>query len=276
MKLCKYALILLIFSSCATNEYIPRIKGLKIDAKTHTAKGQDKRIKFLVMHYTVADYPSSINILTNKQVSSHYLVGDVADENKIYQLVREDKRAWHAGVSYWQGRTNLNDSSIGIEIVNKGFVEKDGERIFFPFEGKQMQKVAELAKSIVTRYDIKPTYVVAHADIAPGRKQDPGPMFPWEILYKKYGVGAWYDIPTVLEFTPEFYEADTNSSAFIKKVQQYFADYGYKIDITGEWDEQTRDVILTFQYHFRQEKYDGILDAETYAILRALNKKYNS
>ncbi|PVX50073.1 N-acetyl-anhydromuramyl-L-alanine amidase AmpD [Balneicella halophila] len=268
-------LLIILFASCATREYIPRIDGLKIDAKTHEAIGQDKRIKILVMHYTVADYPSSIQILTKKQVSAHYLVGDDALENKVYQLVREDKRAWHAGVSYWQGRTNLNDSSIGIEIVNKGFIEKDGERIFFPFDGNQMQKVAKLAQSIVERYKIPPTAVVAHADIAPGRKQDPGPLFPWEILHKKYNVGAWYDIPTVLEFLPEFYKADYDSVEFIEKVQNDFHRYGYKIEQTGEWDEQTKDVILTFQYHFRQKKCDGILDAETYAILQALNKKYN-
>lgn len=275
MKNCPiYLLILLLCISCASSEYTPRIKRLKIDAQTHNATGQDERIKSLVLHYTVADYPSSIRILTQKQVSAHYLVGDNAKERKIYQLVREDKRAWHAGVSYWQGRTNLNDSSIGIEIVNKGFVEKDGERIFFPFDGTQMENVARLAQSIITRYGIAPTAVVAHADIAPGRKQDPGPLFPWEILHKKYAIGAWYDIPTTLEFFPEFYAAELQNPSFIEKVQKDFARYGYCIKITGKWDEQTKNVILSFQYHFRQNKCDGVLDAETYVILQALNKKY--
>lgn len=274
-SLCEHLLILLLFTSCATSEYIPHISGLKVDAKTHNATGQDNRIKSLVMHYTVADYPTSVKILTQKQVSAHYLVGDIADENRIYQLVQEDKRAWHAGVSYWQGRTNLNDSSIGIEIVNKGFIEKDGERVFFPFDGKQMQKVAKLAQSIVNRYSIAPTAVVAHADIAPGRKQDPGPLFPWEILHKKHGIGAWYDVSTMLEFLPEFYEADFESPEFIEKVQTDFERYDYKIKKTSEWDVQTKDVILTFQYHFRPSKCNGTLDAETYAILQALNKKYN-
>lgn len=273
--LLKYSWIILLLTSCATNEYIPRIKGLKIDAKTHKAIGQDYRIKSLVLHYTVADYPTSIHILTKKQVSAHYLVGDIADENKVYQLVQEDKRAWHAGASYWQGRTGLNDSSIGIEIVNKGFIEKDGERVFFPFDGKQMLKVAQLAKSIITRYAIAPTAVVAHADIAPGRKQDPGPLFPWETLYKKYNIGAWYDDDTVSAFLPEFYEADFEAPEFIEKVQDDFKRYGYKIEETAQWDEQTKGVILSFQYHFRPNKCNGILDAETYAILQALNKKYN-
>lgn len=273
--LLRHLLILLFLTSCATSEYTPHIKGLKIDAKTHKAIGQDYRIKSLVLHYTVADYPTSIRILTKKQVSAHYLVGDIADENKVYQLVKEDKRAWHAGVSYWQGRSNLNDSSIGIEIVNKGFVEKGGKRVFFPFDSKQMQKVALLAKSIITRHGIAPTAVVAHADIAPGRKQDPGPLFPWEILYKKYDIGAWYDTPTMLEFLPEFYESNFESLEFIEKVQNDFSRYGYQIEKTAQWDEQTKDVILSFQYHFRPKKCDGILDAETYAILQALNKKYN-
>lgn len=119
-KIFYYIITLLLFTSCATNEYIPKIKGLKIDNKTYNAIGQDDRVKILVLHYTVADYPTSLKILTERQVSAHYLVGDNRDENKVYQLVREDKRAWHAGFSYWQKRTNLNDCSIGIEIVNKG------------------------------------------------------------------------------------------------------------------------------------------------------------
>lgn len=270
----KHLVFFSLLSSCAVNEYVPRIKGLKIDNKSHTATGQDQRIKSLVLHYTVSDYNNSIAILTKKQVSAHYLVGDIANENKVYQLVREDKRAWHAGVSYWQGRTNLNDSSIGIEIVNKGFIEQEGERVFFPFDGKQMEKVAKLAKDIITRHKIAPTAVVAHADIAPGRKQDPGPLFPWEILYKKYGIGAWYDQENLHTFLAEFYENDSEDTLFIEKVQKDLARYGYKIEITGEWDTQTKDVLLSFQYHFRPQKCDGLLDAETYSILQALNKKY--
>ncbi len=269
-----YSLLLLLFISCATSEYVPKIKGLKIDSKTYNAVGQNDRIRFLVLHYTVSDYPTSLKVLTERQVSAHYLVGD-KDENKVYQLVREDKRAWHAGVSYWQGRTNLNDSSIGIEIVNKGFEEKNGERIFYPFNGKQMQRVAQLAKSIITRYDIKPTAVLAHSDIAPGRKQDPGPLFPWKILYEKYDIGAWYDTDTVSELLPSLENKDFNAPDFILQVQKDFARYGYQIEETSNWDEQTKNVILSFQYHFRPEKCDGILDNETYAILMALNKKYS-
>ncbi len=269
-----YLLLILLLVSCATHEYIPKIKGLKIDSKTYNSAGQDNRIKVLVLHYTVSDYATSLKILTERQVSSHYLVGDIADENKVYQLVREDKRAWHAGVSYWQKRTNLNDCSIGIEIVNKGFVEKDGERTFFPFDGKQMQKVAKLAQNIIERYHIKPTAIVGHSDVSTGRKQDPGPLFPWEILHKKYNIGAWYDNETVLKYLSEYYEADTTNTEFISQVQKDFARYGYQIEETGEWDEQTKNVILSFQYHFRPQKCDGILDAETYAILKALNEKY--
>lgn len=256
------------------SEYTPKIKGLRVDAHSYSSIGQNERIQFLVMHYTVADYPSSIRILTEKQVSSHYLVGDIADENKVYQLVREDKRAWHAGTSYWQGRENLNDMSIGIEIVNKGFVEKEGVRHFFPFGGKQMKKVALLMQSIVKRYNIKPTAVVGHSDIAPGRKQDPGPLFPWEILYKKYGVGAWYDDSTVFKYIDQYYEK-MQDTMFISSIQNDFARYGYKVEESGVFDEATENVILSFQYHFRPRLCDGILDAETYAILQALLEKYN-
>lgn len=274
MKKTVYFIVLLFVVSCATSEYIPKIKGIKVDAKTYNSVGQNERVKFLVMHYTVADYPTSIRILTQQQVSSHYLVGDIANENKVYQLVREDKRAWHAGVSYWQGRENLNDMSIGIEIVNKGFVEKDSVRHFFPFDGQQMKKVALLMQSIIERHNIKPTAVVGHSDIAPGRKQDPGPLFPWKILYKKYGIGAWYDDNTALKYIEPYYE-NVQDTTFVRSVQKDFARYGYKIEETGEWDKMTADVILSFQYHFRPSLCDGILDAETYAILQALLEKYN-
>src|SRR5690606_14223956 len=108
----------------------------------------------------------SVEVLTQQTVSSHYLIQDY-DDDDIYILVGENERAWHAGASYWMGRTNINDSSIGIEIVNPGYSKYQGEMWFYPFPEHQFKKIAELAKDIVKRYELDPTFVVAHSDVAP-------------------------------------------------------------------------------------------------------------
>lgn len=237
------------------------------------AKGQDFRVKFLILHYTVSDYPTAKRILTERNVSAHYLVNDNYDK-EIDLLVSEDARAWHAGVSYWDGRTNLNDSSIGIEIVNRGYVMRAGEKSFFEFPSYQIEKVAALAKNIIERYDIAPEYVLGHSDIAPNRKDDPGPYFPWETLYKKYGIGAWYENADKIYYESEFIEDNLNDHYFIESVQKDLAKYGYEISISGKWDNNTKNILKAFQMHFRPKNYDGILDKETWAILKSLIKKY--
>ncbi|MCU6172541.1 N-acetylmuramoyl-L-alanine amidase, partial [Enterobacter bugandensis] len=98
----------------------------------------------------------------------------------VLQLVPESQRAWHAGVSYWQGRNNLNDTSIGIEIVNRGFTERMLRREWYAYNESQIELIERLTKDIVERYNIDPANVVAHSDIAPLRKSDPGPLFPWK------------------------------------------------------------------------------------------------
>lgn len=155
----------------------------------------------LVLHYTAQNFADSVQSLTGKSVSAHYLVPDPEDPTykaagfsgvRIFNLVDEVERAWHAGTSQWGNRSNLNDTAIGIEIVN--LASGDGEDITFPpFNPQQIAAVTQLTQNILQRYpDITPVNVVAHSDIAPGRKSDPGPQFPWHQLYKA-GVGAWYD-----------------------------------------------------------------------------------
>ncbi|WP_143884012.1 N-acetylmuramoyl-L-alanine amidase [Chryseobacterium binzhouense] len=242
------------------------------------AVAQNFRQKYLILHYTVLPDDKSIEVLTKQNVSAHYLVNNLGD-NEIYQLVDENKRSYHAGVSAWRSDKNLNDTSIGIEIVNSGYKsDATGKKIFQPFSDEQIKKVAALAKDIVVRYNIAPTNVLAHSDIAPTRKQDPGPLFPWKKLYDEYQIGMWYDEAVKQTFMVSA-EADLparyNDTAFIFLVQTALQKFGYDIFPNGRWDDATKKTIEAFQYHFRPQNYDGIMDAETWAILQALNQKYS-
>ena len=238
----------------------------------------NQRIRFLVLHYTATDFITSLAILTQK-LSSHYLVPDPDDATctdsslKIYQLVDETDRAWHAGISNWEDRVNINDTSIGIEIVNQASYSKAGGFIFPPFNTLQIEAVTWLCRDILSRYpEITPTRIVGHADIAPALKSDPGAAFPWEELHKN-GVGAWYTKETKNKYTA-LYEQSGLPDA--QSIQKQLAKYGYKLSITGAANEETRYCLRAFQLHFRPEKHDGIADIETMAILSALNERYHS
>jgi N-acetyl-anhydromuramyl-L-alanine amidase AmpD len=254
----------------------------KVDNRTYKATGYNERVKFIILHYTAVDTERSIRALTQGEVSAHYLVTDKRWDS-IYQLVPHEKRAWHAGLSEFGGRTNLNDSSIGIEIVNKGYkktvidLDTDSEvknianREFYPYEDYQIKKIGRLLQDLVKKYNISPKNILGHSDIAPARKQDPGPMFPWERLYKEYGVGAWYD----LEDFQGFYDECQYRKYSKADIQMELRRYGYGIKINGENDGATIKIIGAFQAHFRPAKVTGEMDLETFAILKALNKKYN-
>ncbi|MBW7676551.1 N-acetylmuramoyl-L-alanine amidase [Chryseobacterium chendengshani] len=251
--------------------------GYKV-VKTHfPALGQNFRQKYLILHYTVLPDDKSIEVLTQQSVSAHYLVNNLGD-NEIYQLVDENKRSYHAGVSAWRTDKNLNDTSIGIEIVNMGYTaDAAGSKTFQAFSNEQIKKVAALAKDIVTRYNIPATNVLAHSDIAPTRKQDPGPLFPWKKLYDEYQIGMWYDEMAKQNFmTSAQTDVDTryNEPSFIFVVQTALQKFGYDVLPNGKWDDATKKTIEALQYHFRPQNYNGVLDAETWAVLQALNQKY--
>ena len=224
--------------------------------QSNPSKAFDDRIKFLILHYTAQDFQTSLGLLQDK-VSSHYLISDDAE---IFQLVDENKRAWHAGDSYFAGRTNLNDSSIGIEIVNL-----DGNKN--PYPHKQIEAVIFLCQKIVTKYDILPRNVLAHSDIAPLRKMDPGALFPWNKLYQN-GVGAMPD-----EVDIDFFMSNIDVPNVLE-LQNNLVKYGYKIDITEKFDEQTKIVVDAFRRHFCPDLLGGEFDKKTYATLLALIKKY--
>jgi N-acetylmuramoyl-L-alanine amidase len=236
----------------------------------YRSKNSNSRIHFLVLHYTALDFEHSLQALTAGAVSAHYLIPeDTGKQPTIYRLVDESLRAWHAGVSYWQGKTNLNDTSIGIEIVNLGYEDKEEKRHWFSFHEQQMATVIALAQDIVRRYQIAPTCIVGHSDIAPGRKMDPGPLFPWKTLAQQ-GVGAWYDehaVRETLKLLPD-------KKIDIGSMQKNLSVYGYNVSETGQMDQPTANALQAFQMHFRPADYSGIADQETCAILANLVKKY--
>ena len=253
--------------------------GYRVTKNYFPSIGQNFRQRYVILHYTVLDDEKSITVLTKQGVSAHYLVNTLPDK-EIYQLVDENKRSYHAGVSFWRKDQQLNDTSIGIEIVNMGYkTDSTGYRVFTPFPEEQIRKVGALVKDIVSRYNIPPTNVLAHSDIAPTRKQDPGPLFPWKRLYDEYQIGMWYDdtakqtflnqILTTNEITLQY-----NNPEFVSRVQQQLVQFGYTLSVNGVWDKPTKQTIEAFQFHFRPMNYDGIMDAETLAILQALIQKY--
>lgn len=240
--------------------------------------GQNFRQRYIILHYTALDEDRSVRVLTEQSVSSHYLVND-SNDKEIYQLVDENKRAYHSGISYWRKIENLNDTSIGIEIVNPGYtINSSGGKTFYPYPEWQFKKVAALVKDIANRYQILPENILGHSDVAPTRKQDPGPLFPWKRLYTEYGLGMWYDDATKMkylnEINPEEFYIQSNNSTFIFKYQTFLNQFGYGIMPTGTVDNATKLTIEAFQYHFRPERYDGVMDVETWAILQALLEKY--
>ncbi|MDD9891744.1 MAG: N-acetylmuramoyl-L-alanine amidase [Gammaproteobacteria bacterium] len=251
---------------------------------------QNSRVNYLVIHATSEYFDESLRLLSTRNmnpVSSHYLVpyleDPTYDRNKlrIYRLVDENRRAWHAGISQWGNESSLNDRSIGIEVVNnfkcnelETYIDEevmiDLECTFPSYPATQIDILVELINEILVRHPgIDPVDVVAHADIAPNRKSDPGPEFPWEQLYAR-GIGAWYDDETVLRYSLEI----ERNKPSVLQLQCALASYGYPIEITGTHDLQSQFAFRAFQLHYRAADFSGIVDTETAAILYALNEKY--
>ena len=255
--------------------------------QTFQSESFSTRIRFVVIHYTSIDWENSLKVLTNEryEVSSHYLIpegGDdtYSDQIKIFQLVDEENRAWHAGISKWEERTNINDQSIGIELVNQAECSvRQGSQydytnnyicLFSEFDSDQIDQLILLLKDILSRHDeIKPTYIVGHSDISPDRKFDPGPKFPWKKLYEN-GIGAWYDDQTFEKYKNQFKRKIPD----INQIQCALKRYGYGVEITNKMDEQTFFVIRAFQYHFTPNKSDGSISVDTVSALWALLEKY--
>jgi N-acetylmuramoyl-L-alanine amidase len=244
--------------------------------RTVSSNNHNPRIRFLVLHYTATNDSDSLRLLTSGDVSAHYLITARPETSHgkplVMQLVPEAQRAWHAGVSHWQGRDNLNDTSVGIEIVNPGFSGEMAEKKWHPFHPAQIELAARLARDIIQRYQLTPDNVIGHSDIAPLRKFDPGPLFPWESL-ARLGIGAWPDNSTVVKHLAG---RMPQAPASVAKIQAALANYGYKIPQTGQLDADTLRTISVFQMHFRPSDFSGKPDAQTEAIAMALVEKYRS
>ena len=251
----------------------------------YASKNFDTRVKYIVIHFTSQDLETSLDTFLYREenpVSTHYLITDKADDD-ILNLVDENFRAWHAGKSFWREELNLNDSSIGIEIVNTSGCNEKIINInsynqlkntcnFEDFKEFQIRKLIMLIKEIRERHSrIEITNVIGHSDIAVERKLDPGPLFPWYTLYIN-NVGAWYDNDDYLKFMTKF----SSNLPEIKSLQLELRKYGYKINNSGVEDLQSQKAVRAFQMHFRPSNYDGYFDIETAAILYALNHKYRS
>ncbi|WP_152227800.1 N-acetylmuramoyl-L-alanine amidase [Pseudomonas sp. SCB32] len=249
------ALFALLLAGCAE-------QGLQID-RSHVSRNQDSRIQYIIIHYTSENLPRSLKVLTRGEVSAHYLIGD--QPPTIYQLVDENRRAWHAGQSEWQGRTWLNSTSIGIELINPGYRETPSGKIWYPYPDAQIDALIVLLKDISKRQGITPDHILGHSDIAPQRKVDPGPLFPWKKLADA-GLIPW---PKPGEIARRLGELNGQLPA-PRWFQQQLARHGYAVPLNGVLDEQTRNVIAAFQMRFRPDRFDGEPDLETAALLLAV------
>jgi N-acetylmuramoyl-L-alanine amidase len=214
----------------------------------------------IVLHYTGMETgQAALDRLRDPEakVSAHYLV---EEDGRVFRLVPEERRAWHAGVSFWKGRENLNGVSIGIEIVNPGH-----EWGYAPFPEAQVRSVIELVADIRSRWIVADRDIVGHSDIAPDRKEDPGELFPWRRLAEA-GHGLWTEVAAAPGAA--LAEGDTGPGVFA--LQAGLTRLGYDCAPSGEYEPRTATIVKAFQRHWRPQQVDGIADGETRARLMAL------
>ncbi|PWL17013.1 N-acetylmuramoyl-L-alanine amidase [Falsochrobactrum shanghaiense] len=240
----------------------PDYRGALLEQSPNFGPRRDgKTPAFLILHYTgLPSAEEALQILKSPEmeVSAHYLVHENGD---VVQMVSEKARAWHAGKSFWKGETDLNSASIGIEIVNPGELEN-----YPPFAEEQIASVIRLCRNICERHQIRPEHVLAHSDIAPARKTDPGHNFPWQRLHEA-GIGHLVDATPIRGGR---FLARGEQGQPVEALQSMLALYGYGIEITGVFDEATEIVVKGFQRHFRPQNVDGVADVSTIDTLYRL------
>lgn len=222
----------------------------------------DRQPTILLLHYTgVPTCRGAIDWLARPEskVSAHYVIDEAG---RIIQMVRESMRAWHAGLSRWGSEVDINSASIGIEIHNVGH---DGGYPDFP--DAQMEAVEALCRDIIARHSIRPERVLAHSDVAPVRKRDPGEKFDWARLAKA-GIGHWVEPEPIARSDRGI--GIGYGGALVAEVQEMLARYGYDIEPNGDFEEKTLFVVTAFQRHFRPARVDGRLDQSTITTLERL------
>jgi N-acetylmuramoyl-L-alanine amidase len=227
----------------------------------HGERAPGKPIDMIVFHYTgMPTAERALKWLCDPEsgVSSHYFV---FEDGRIAQLVEEDRRAWHAGRSVWAGETDINSRSIGIEIANPGH-----EFGYVPFPEAQIASVVDLCRDILTRHAVPPERILAHSDVAPLRKEDPGELFPWGRLHAA-GIGHWVTPEPIVD-GPALQAGDRGP--VVANLRRTLAAYGYGIAEAADFDPDTAAVVTAFQRHFRPAKVDGAADASTIATLDGL------
>jgi N-acetylmuramoyl-L-alanine amidase len=224
-------------------------------------RNNGRRPDMILLHYTgMPDVEGALKRLCSAgtEVSAHYVV---LEDGRIIQCVQESKRAWHAGAGSWAGEEDINSCSIGIEIVNRGH-----DWGYPDFPGRQIAAVIALCRGIMLRRDVPAHRVLAHSDVAPARKKDPGEKFPWHSLANS-GVGHWVEAAPIVR-------GDTlklgASGDDVRALQQALARYGYGINPTGNYDPATMEVVSAFQRHFRPQRVDGVTDSSTLTTLQRL------
>ncbi len=224
-------------------------------------RAEGKTVRILLLHYTdMASAEEACARLCDpaSKVSCHYLI-DL--DGRITQMVDENLRAWHAGQSMWKGERDINSVSLGIEVHNPGH-----DHGYPDFPPAQMAAIAALGRDITARHAIPPENVLAHSDVAPHRKRDPGEKFDWQWLHEQ-GLGHWVapHRPGGGQFLQEGDKGDA-----VEALQAMLALYGYGIGITGSFGDDTKSVVTAFQRHFRRARIDGIADRSTIETLRQL------
>jgi N-acetylmuramoyl-L-alanine amidase len=220
-----------------------------------------ERPSMIILHYTgmrSGELAESWLCDPASEVSSHYLVHE---DGGVVQMVREADRAWHAGKSSWHGQTDINSRSVGIEIVNPGNLAEHP-----PFFDVQIESVIALCRDICARNGIGRDSVLAHSDVAPGRKIDPGPAFPWEAL-SAAGIGQM-PVVTAASDLQQLHPGDVGEA--VEKFQSILQMIGYGVEINGVFDSATKAVVESFQLHFRRSRVDGVADAQTQILAAAL------
>lgn len=231
----------------------------------HPSPNHDERggqpVSILMIHYTgMQSGRAALDRLCDPvaKVSAHYLV---EEDGRVFQLVDETRRAWHAGAGSWRGIDNVNARSIGIELVNPGH-----EWGYRPFPHEQMAALAELGRGILARHAIAPFDVIGHSDSAPTRKMDPGERFDWRGLAAQ-GVGAWFD---GTDPVPGGRLCPGESGALVQALQADLAAFGYGLRVHGRYDDETAAAVTAFQRHWLADQVDGVAGPETRGRLARL------